>query len=86
MNDLQSLAKRLGLKLVVHQPEPEFINIQQVASMFGVSTRTIRRLWSKGELPEPMRIGRSVRWRKLDIENHDYGDNLQTNGQRREAG
>ncbi len=86
MNDLHSFAKQLGLKLVVQQPESEFIDIKQVASMFGVSTRTIRRLWSKGELPEPIRIGRSVRWRKLDIENHNYGDNLQTNGKRRQAG
>lgn len=86
MNDLHSFAKQHGLKLVIQQPDPEFIDIKQVASMFGVSTRTIRRLWSKGELPEPIRIGRSVRWRKLDIENHNYGDNLQTNGKRRQAG
>lgn len=86
MNDLHSIAKQLGLKLVVQQPEQEFLDIKQVASMFGVSTRTIRRLWSSGGLPEPIRIGRAVRWRKLDLENHNYGSDLQTDRKRREAG
>jgi len=89
MKPLESLVNELndhGLKLVVQQPEPEFIDIKQVASMLGVSPRTIRRLWSRGELPEPVKFGRSVRWRKLDLENHNYGNHLSTKKQAREAG
>jgi predicted DNA-binding transcriptional regulator AlpA len=32
-----------------------------------VSPRTLWRLLSAGKLPEPIRVGRSVRWRMSDI-------------------
>ncbi|WP_152097679.1 helix-turn-helix domain-containing protein [Lacipirellula parvula] len=61
---------------------PVLISIKQVAELLSLSTRTVRRAWYSGELPPPIRIGRSVRWRLLDIENYqgNYdGERLQTN-------
>ncbi|UCD49796.1 MAG: helix-turn-helix domain-containing protein [Phycisphaerales bacterium] len=39
-----------------------------LARHLGFSERTVRRLDSSGRLPAPVRIGRSVRWLRSDIE------------------
>lgn len=38
-----------------------------VAAMLGVSERTLWRLLSAGKMPEPVRIGRSTRWRSAEV-------------------
>ena len=38
-----------------------------LAKMLQVSTRTVWRLLSAGQLPEPVRIGGSVRWKLNEI-------------------
>jgi excisionase family DNA binding protein len=50
-------------------PEPEFLTIDQVAEMLGINKRSVRRRWYDGTIPPPEKFGRSVRWRRLDIEN-----------------
>ncbi len=45
----------------------ELLNAHQVAKILNVSTRTLWRLKSAGKLPEPVRIGGSVRWHPQDI-------------------
>ena len=49
-------------------PVASLINIDEVATILGVSRRTIYRMSSTGELPPRLRVGRSVRWRRSDIE------------------
>lgn len=39
----------------------------ELAERFNVSKRTISRMLSAGELPRPVRFGRLVRWREIDI-------------------
>lgn len=46
---------------------PLLIPAGRVASMMGVSERTLWRLLSAGRMPEPVRIGHSTRWRLADI-------------------
>jgi predicted DNA-binding transcriptional regulator AlpA len=46
-----------------------FITVKQVAAMLSISERSVRRAWYTGELPPPIKIGRAIRWRRLDIEN-----------------
>lgn len=42
----------------------------EVAELFDVCIRTIW-LWTRsGKLPEPIRIGKTVRWRRSEIEQH----------------
>ena len=33
-----------------------------VARLLGCSKRTVRRMVAKGQVPEPVRIGRLIRW------------------------
>ncbi len=44
------------------------LNIKQLASVLGVSSRHIERLDSSGKLPKPLRLGRAKRWRTSEIE------------------
>lgn len=46
----------------------ELLKVDEVATMLNISTRTVRRMNSAGELPDMMRVGNSVRWRRDDIE------------------
>lgn len=68
---------------------PLFISIKQVAALLSISTRTVRRRWYDGTLPPPVKVGRAVRWRLLDIENFqgNYdGEHQETQGPGRQAG
>lgn len=43
--------------------ELQLIDAEELARLLKVSTRTLWRLLAKGELPEPLYVGRSTRWR-----------------------
>ncbi len=43
------------------------VSCKTLAQMLSISTRTAWRLLSKGELPKPLSIGGSKRWRMSDI-------------------
>jgi prophage regulatory protein len=47
---------------------PSMIDVREVASILSISTRSVWRLVATGELPQPVRFGRSARWRLADIE------------------
>lgn len=44
------------------------LTVRQLAELLQVSTRTVWRMQSAGELPEPIRISHRVRWRRDDVE------------------
>jgi excisionase family DNA binding protein len=44
------------------------ITADQLAKWLQVSKRSLWRLRSAGEIPEPMRLGGAVRWRLTDVE------------------
>jgi len=46
----------------------KLVGIKAVAELLGVCTRTVRRLCESGEFPQPVRLGRSLRWPLSDIE------------------
>jgi len=46
---------------------PQLIRAEDVARMMGVSERTLWRLLSAGKVPQPVRIGRSTRWRLAEV-------------------
>lgn len=46
------------------EQEHTLMNAKQVASMFGISQRTVWRLKDAGKLPAPVRLGSSVRWNR----------------------
>ena len=43
------------------------INANELASMLGVSPRTIWRMNSNGLIPRPLKLNRSVRWVLSDV-------------------
>ena len=43
------------------------LRVSEVASMLGISPRKIWRMKNTGELPEPIKLGNSTRWRHSDI-------------------
>jgi prophage regulatory protein len=47
--------------------ECELINANQFAELLNISERTLYRLKSTDQLPEPIRLGGSVRWRLSEI-------------------
>ena len=49
--------------------DPLLLNAIEVADLCGLSPKSIRRLARSGVLPQGLRIGRSVRWRREEIEN-----------------
>ena len=46
---------------------PPTLTRKDLQVVFKVSGRTIDRLVASGQLPAPFRVGRSCRWRRLDI-------------------
>jgi len=47
--------------------EKELLNVGEVAAMCGVATRTVARWRDMGYCPPPLKMCKSVRWRKTDI-------------------
>lgn len=43
---------------------PSLLTAQQLAKLLQVSTRTIWRLRSAGQLPQPIELGGSIRWNR----------------------
>ena len=44
------------------------MDVGQLARMLDVSTRTLWRMLSAGQLVEPIKLGGSTRWRRRDVE------------------
>ena len=47
--------------------QPFLITARKLAQLLEVSTRTLWRLRSAGQLPEPVRLGGAVRWRLDEV-------------------
>ena len=47
--------------------EPVLLSANHVAKMLQVSTRTLWRLQAAGKLIGPIKLGRSVRWRRDEL-------------------
>ena len=59
----------LGLEEFDESETPLLITASKLAALLEISTRTLWRLRSAGRLPEPVRLGGAVRWRREDIQN-----------------
>lgn len=56
------------LSQVAGHSQPQMIDVREVATILSISTRSVWRLVSRGDLPQPIRLGRTVRWRSTDID------------------
>lgn len=46
---------------------PLLIPVESVAELLGISPRSVWRRLSSGEMIEPIKIGKSVRWRRQEV-------------------
>jgi excisionase family DNA binding protein len=49
-------------------PVPLLLTVEQLAALLEISVRSVWRLVSARRMPLPIRLGKSVRWRRLEIE------------------
>lgn len=49
-------------------PSPVMLDVKGCAAMLGISVRSWQRLVEHGEAPKPVKIGKSSRWRRADVE------------------
>jgi excisionase family DNA binding protein len=54
--------------------DERLLRVDEVAQILAISVKTVWRLSKSGGLPEPVRVGRRVRWRALDIQNVIKGE------------
>jgi excisionase family DNA binding protein len=47
--------------------EPAFMDVKEVAALLGCSERHVKRLADAGEMPEPVKLGRLVRWNRAAV-------------------
>ncbi len=52
----------------VDQAEPALLTVNQVAKLLSCSSRHVYRLADRSAIPQPVRLGALVRWRRDEIE------------------
>jgi excisionase family DNA binding protein len=65
--DFKSFLKSCMAELKSKSEPDDLLTIDEVAAMFKLDERTIRRHVASGEFPKPVRVGRTVRWRRCDL-------------------
>ena len=51
----------------VGQNSSALLDLHEVAAFLNISAATIRRLAERGAMPQPVRLGRAVRWKREDL-------------------
>ena len=51
-----------------NDPAPLLLSVDEVAHLLGIGTSTAWRLHSSGALPQALRVGRSRRWSRDELE------------------
>ncbi len=61
---------KLGEERGQEKPDPpsRLVDVKEVAQLLGLSRRTVWKMSTCGMLPPPIKLGRSSRWRRRDIE------------------
>ena len=62
------MTERQNIEFKRSVTQPLLIDSRQVGELLNLSARTVWRLLSAGKLPQPVRIGRSVRWSREKLE------------------
>ncbi len=48
--------------------EPVLLDIRAVSRLLSCSARHVARLAENGRLPQPVKLGRLIRWRRADLD------------------
>lgn len=49
------------------QSDQALVSVRQVAGLLGVSQRHVWAMAAHGQMPMPVRLGRSVRWNRAEL-------------------
>ena len=49
-------------------PQKLLLRVEDVAAALSVSVRKVWQMASAGDLPQPIHLGRTTRWRRADLE------------------
>jgi predicted DNA-binding transcriptional regulator AlpA len=49
------------------RPLEPLLTVEDLERLLRVDRRTVRRLWKRGQLPQPLKLGGSNRWKAEDI-------------------
>ena len=60
-------SKTMPTNRIASEDQCCFLSTAQVATRYGVSKLTTRRLFVSGKIPMPIRVGRQLRWRLSDL-------------------
>ena len=62
----------------VQDCEVHLVDVRGAAQMLAISPRGVWRLAKTGELPQPVHVGRSARWRVADLLSYIYVHDFET--------
>ncbi len=55
-------------RLLAWQPDPpDLLSVEEVAGRLGTSVRSVWRMRSRGEIPQPVKISGKTKWRAVDV-------------------
>lgn len=66
-NCTPTVERSTGQGVAAGQP-PALLGIRAVAELLDCSVRHVHRLRDAGKMPQPVRLGSLVKWRRTDIE------------------
>lgn len=67
-DNLKNSAAELGeVSATSFESAPLMMTAEELSETLCISLRQVWRLKAKGDIPQPVNIGRSVRWRRADI-------------------
>ncbi len=48
-------------------PEPELLDVRQVAALLTCSPKHVYRMVDAGKMPAPLKLGSATRWRQAEV-------------------
>jgi excisionase family DNA binding protein len=51
-------------------PGDRFLSVKKVAELLSICSRGVWRLVNRGEIPQPVHVGRAARWYESDIQRY----------------
>jgi excisionase family DNA binding protein len=47
---------------------PALLDVEAVAALLSISTKSVRRLADAGKMPRPVKLGALIRWRRSELD------------------
>jgi predicted DNA-binding transcriptional regulator AlpA len=54
-------------EIIARAPLEQLLNVADLERLLRVDRRTVRRLWQRGQLPRPIKVGGGNRWKSAEV-------------------